>query len=670
MPPVSLKGKERALNEEDDLNPVITYRHLLNSRMGVSDPLRVVALCDLDAFYAQAECVRLKLDPDVPLAVQQWQALIAVNYPARTYGITRMETAAQAKKKCPNLVLVHTATYKEGEAEAAYHSDPNPDTHKVRMAIRESSKILKTYQACMEAGVEVEKASIDEAFFDFTAPVKAAIISRYSHLAEVPAGAPNGLDTPLPDPPPIIWNSLGNLVPVNPLPTRPKTLEGKPKEDGNEQDEPLPSTSQVDADEDENDTAVPEPKCTWHDVALSIAAEFMKKMKQAVKDRLGYTTTAGIARNKMLAKLVASYRKRDQQTILRNAAVPNYLRPMDFQKIRFLGGKLGSALADEFGAKTVGDVLSVSLEEMQIKFGEESIWVYNLLRGIDHSEVKERIATKSMLASKNTRPSVTKLSDVTHWLRVLASELSVRLVEAREISTSLWPKTLVLHVRQSYNDVKSRQCAFPYSTVITPDIISKPAERLFKELLGASTFKISNLQLAFSGLNALESGQRGIEGFFAQGSKDVKADRDVDVDLEKHQRQRKRSEDIALEDETIQPPLKPPPKMRETPAVKTSTSSSNFSSGSASFLCGRCKKTFSISKANKLLSDSGRAVALEKLKAEHIDFHVAEDLSREVIDVSSSPERRPPPKKKARVTRGKQETGGIAKYFGAPSQKK
>jgi len=84
-----------------------------------------------------------------------------------------------------------------------------------------------------------------------------------------------------------------------------------------------------------------------------------------------------------------------------------------------LGGKLGNAIATEYGAKTVGDMLwvhvsklnlfqligqfsSVSLEELQRRFGEESIWVYNILRvsfafrvscyklivvqGIDHTE--------------------------------------------------------------------------------------------------------------------------------------------------------------------------------------------------------------------------------------------------------------------------------------------
>lgn len=38
------------------------------------------------------EMARLKLDPTVPLAVQQWQGLIAVNYAAREFGISRHES--------------------------------------------------------------------------------------------------------------------------------------------------------------------------------------------------------------------------------------------------------------------------------------------------------------------------------------------------------------------------------------------------------------------------------------------------------------------------------------------------------------------------------------------------------------------------------------------------
>lgn len=61
--------------------------------------------------------------------------------------------------------------------------------------------------------------------------------------------------------------------------------------------------------------------------------------------------------------------------------------------------------------------------------------------------MKERTATKSMLASKNTRPAITTPQQGMHWLGVLGGELNVRLRDAREINPGLWPKTMVLGTR-------------------------------------------------------------------------------------------------------------------------------------------------------------------------------------------------------------------------------
>jgi DNA polymerase eta len=44
------------------------------------------------------------------------------------------------------------------------------------------------------------------------------------------------------------------------------------------------------------------------------------------------------------------------QTILRDNAISSFLRPLKFQKIRFLGGKLGVTIAELYDAKTVGDL--------------------------------------------------------------------------------------------------------------------------------------------------------------------------------------------------------------------------------------------------------------------------------------------------------------------------
>ena len=129
--PASSKSRTALIQEFGDLEPTTTYRHLSSRTLGARDPLRVVALCDMDAFYAACEMVRLGVSQDTPLVVLQWDMIIAVNYPARAYGITRMAKSSEARQKCPHLKIVHVPTYKEGEREPGYWDDIDTKTHKV-----------------------------------------------------------------------------------------------------------------------------------------------------------------------------------------------------------------------------------------------------------------------------------------------------------------------------------------------------------------------------------------------------------------------------------------------------------------------------------------------------------------------------------------------------------
>jgi len=129
-----------------------------------------------------------------------------------------------------------------------------------------------------------EKASIDEAFVDFTKPVREILLQTYPHLGQVPVDAPEGIDTPLPMPPQVSWEGLGNLIPVDPTPSskekeRPEETNGS----GNGNNEP-PSTK-------EKPEFVESP-VTWHDIALSIGAKLMGRAREQVRVKLGYSTSA------------------------------------------------------------------------------------------------------------------------------------------------------------------------------------------------------------------------------------------------------------------------------------------------------------------------------------------------------------------------------------------
>ncbi|KAI0648921.1 DNA/RNA polymerase [Trametes meyenii] len=674
------KGKEKAnQNAFDDLNPTITYRHLLSNNLGVRDPLRVIALCDSDAFYAACEQVRLGIDPALPLVVQQWDSLIAVNYPARKYGISRMDKIRDAKQRCPELVVVHVATYKEGEAEPGYWENPDTLTHKVSLDHyrRESMKVIQLFKDGLPNG-EVEKASIDEAFIDFTRPVREELLKRYPYLATVPPDAPGGLDSPLPPPPPISWNELGAVVPVHPpkdTPAPPDSAGGTAAEDESK-GEAENGTRDEDGGVQEDDAL-----STWHDVALSIAAEIMLRIREDIRAKLGYTTSAGLARNKFLAKLTASYKKPMNQTILRNAAIPNYLRPLPFQKIRFLGGKLGKALAEEYDVSTVGDLLTISLDEMQRKFGEESIWVYEILRGIDRSEVKEKTAVnKSMLASKNLPQPITKATQGHHWIRVLAAELALRLNEARDANPALWPKTIVLHIRQGYDAFKSKQTPFPFVKNVTVDVIASFCDKLWKELIGTNgslPFKISNVQLSFSGIGTMEAGQRTIEGFLtSRPSPEGQPEANAPIAQKPPSTlKRKRSPSSTIR--------KSPPPSPSRASVTSQPRSGAKEQERSSFVCEKCRRRIWLNDTDaapdvdadgdgdggqdstRALDDAIRADALAVLRLEHADFHFAQELAASAD--TDAPRRiiRPPDRPASTANSKKQKSGdgGIAKFF-------
>ena len=72
---------------------------------------RVILHCDLNCFYASVELLSHPELRGVPVAVcgdpeARHGIILAKNEPAKAFGVKTAETIWQAKKKCPNLVLL------------------------------------------------------------------------------------------------------------------------------------------------------------------------------------------------------------------------------------------------------------------------------------------------------------------------------------------------------------------------------------------------------------------------------------------------------------------------------------------------------------------------------------------------------------------------------------
>ncbi|XP_030051721.1 DNA polymerase eta isoform X2 [Microcaecilia unicolor] len=182
-------------------------------------------------------------------------------------------------------------------------------------------------------------------------------------------------------------------------------------------------------------TSLPLEDTSCPDLHLAVGAVIVEEMRAAIEAETSFQCSAGIAHNKMLAKLACGLNKPNRQTVIPQGSVPELFSQLPISKIRHLGGKLGASVSQNLGVEYVGQLTQFSNSQLQNHFGEKTgLWLYDLCRGTDYDPVKPRQLIKSIGCSKNF-PGKTALAtreQVQYWLLQLALELQERLMKDRE----------------------------------------------------------------------------------------------------------------------------------------------------------------------------------------------------------------------------------------------
>ncbi|KFM25659.1 N-acetyltransferase eso1 [Auxenochlorella protothecoides] len=221
---------------------------------------------DPDEIMRQAILLRSSTGRKAALQVKTRQGLIAINYAARARGITRHMRVHEARARVPELVLVHVETVGADAphgADAGVGADPakgapapNRSTQKASLErYRRSTAEVLTLLHAQLPGAVIEKASIDEVYIDVTAEVERALSRHEAH---------------------------GGL-----LPEADSVVIGGPLNPGSE-----------------------------FERRLGQGAGLAARLRAALFEQLGYTSSAGIASNKLLAKVASAMNKPNRQTIV------------------------------------------------------------------------------------------------------------------------------------------------------------------------------------------------------------------------------------------------------------------------------------------------------------------------------------------------------------------
>ncbi|XP_037811260.1 DNA polymerase eta [Lucilia sericata] len=450
---------------------------------------RVVLLVDMDCFYCQVE---EKLDPSLknqPLAVVQYNAwrgggIIAVNYAARAKGVTRHMRGDEAKEQCPEIQLVKVPNVRE-----------KADLTKYREAGKEVANVLQRFTPLLE------RASVDEAYLDITDSVNKRLqamndgtfVLQPQELVNTYAVGFSTIEE-------FVTTITSSFI-----------------------TSPLADDDNFYRNFHENDV----PAVRQSNIRLLLGASIASEIRSAVKAETSYECSAGIAHNKILAKLACGINKPNKQTILPLAQISGLFETLPVGKIKGLGAKFGEEVCERLGIRYLGQLLKFTEAELQKKFDEKNgTWLYNICRGIDLEAVTPRFYSKSIGCCKKFpgRNNITGIKTLQHWLNELANEINERL-EKDICENNRRAKQMVVNFIQEFDgeEVSSSRSA-PLQCYDT-EVLAKASLEIIKantkQFFRSGSESVLNNPIKFLGISVgkfetISNSQNNIQQMFAQ----------------------------------------------------------------------------------------------------------------------------------------------------------
>jgi DNA polymerase-4 len=155
------------------------------------------------------------------------------------------------------------------------------------------------------------------------------------------------------------------------------------------------------------------------------------EIRERIFEQTGLTASAGIASNKLLAKIASDMNKPNGQCVV----PPEQVRPfMEGLPVRRLWG-IGAVSAEKLearGVRTCGQLQTLSRVELHGLFGRFGLDLYDLCRGIDDRPVQPHRPRKSLSTEETFLENLTTLPECESRLATLHSELLRELAKARE----------------------------------------------------------------------------------------------------------------------------------------------------------------------------------------------------------------------------------------------
>ncbi|KAJ8904331.1 hypothetical protein NDN08_000852 [Rhodosorus marinus] len=198
--------------------------------------------------------------------------------------------------------------------------------------------------------------------------------------------------------------------------------------------------------------------------ALMVGSQLASRLRSKILEDSELTCCAGVANNKMLAKLAANIHKPNSQTSLMPGIAGSYVSELPLRKLPGVGWKASYEFRQIFGeeVKTAGHLRSAyNLPQLENVLGsKKAAWLWDLARGEDRTEVKNTIATK-IVSVEDSFKSAKTWEEVHNLTLKLCGELKDRLQIDAELHPGRRASTLRVVFRKAKRNRESRSTPFP-----------------------------------------------------------------------------------------------------------------------------------------------------------------------------------------------------------------
>ncbi len=181
--------------------------------------------------------------------------------------------------------------------------------------------------------------------------------------------------------------------------------------------------------------------------ALAVARE----LKARVRAELGLVLSAGVATNKLCAKIGSDLRKPDGLVVVPPGEEAAFLAPLPLFRLWGVGPKT-QAVLEGWGLRTIGDLASFDTAALEARLGQSGAAIATRARGIDDDPVVADQAAKSVGHEHTFDRDTADPRVVESTLLRLAEGVGQRLRAA-----SLRGRTITLKLRVAPFETRSRQ---------------------------------------------------------------------------------------------------------------------------------------------------------------------------------------------------------------------